>query len=550
MSNAVRNIRVFLANLAWLLSCMPGWVSFVCATRNVKRVQASLLTRMLRRNRHTDLGRAHRFESILNEKDYAALPLTDYEDYADSIDAIKSGRASVLTRDHVDLLQPTSGSTSATKLIPYTKMLAGQFRAAIDPWIASLYLAFPSLLFGRHYWSISPSTPCPTGKSSVRVGFAGDDEYLGFMQRSFARVLFAVPPEIARVVDHDDFEYLTLLFLCRESNLRLISVWHPSFMTVLLKALPRLFPSILRDIESGAINPDIKLDRALRQKLGSYLSPNLNRAKELAQIDLTSPSFAHAIWPGMRVVSCWTDGNSEPWRSELAVLFPQAAIQGKGLAATEGIVSFPLGKSGQKVCAVRSHYFEFIDAANGEARRAWEVEAGREYGVVLTTGGGLYRYRLHDIVRVTGFDHQAPCLEFLGRDNLVCDLVGEKLNARHVESCIRGIERELGCRFAFAMLAPQKNGIRAGYVLLAQPPAGQDLADARIADLMETALRTNYHYDHARRLSQLEPVRVLRIDGDATEKYRRHLIGKAMKAGDIKFQLLSTDVAESTEFFA
>lgn len=540
MSRAPGKINVFLANLAWLLACIPGWVAFLFASRHVKKTQCRVLTRMLKRNSTTEFGRKYQFESISTPADFETLPLSEYEDYLDDIGAIKNGQTAVLTGDRVERLQPTSGSTAATKLIPYTRSLRREFKAAIDPWIASLYVAFPALLFGRHYWSISPSTPPPADPTAiVRIGFADDSEYLGAIQRFLARALFAVPEEISRVTNQGAFEYLTLLFLCREKNLRLISVWHPSFLTVLLKNLPGHFPTLLRDIETGTINSNFELDSDTSVKLASRLSPHPTRARELARIDTAAPGWPQAIWPRLRVVSCWTDGISEPWVSELAGYFHQAAIQGKGLTATEGIVTFPLGKSGQKVCAIRSHFLEFIDVTTEKIHHAWEVEAGKEYSLVLTTGGGLYRYRLHDLVRVTGFFYQTPCLDFLSRDNLVSDMVGEKLNARHVEECIRDIEKGFGHCFKFAMLAPFQDGDRAGYTLFVEADGSLDIDFERVARLLEEKLRRNYHYHHARNLSQLEPLRIFRIDEEAEASYRRHLIGRGMRAGDIKFQMLS-----------
>lgn len=549
MSNTLGKFRVFIANLAWLLACIPGWMTFLLASRNIKRTQWRLLARMLKRNSATAFGCEHHFDSISTPEEFGTLPLTEYEDYRAAIEAIKRGRPAVLTREPVRLLQPTSGSTAATKLIPYTQALSKDFKAAIDPWIASLYLAFPSLLFGRQYWSISPSTPPPAdSESQVRIGFADDSEYLGTVERMMTGTLFTVPQEISRVTNQVAFEYLTLLFLCRERNLRLISVWHSSFLTVLLRALPGHFPSLLRDIESGTINPGLHLAPDTRGKLAAHLSPHPARARELAQIDIAASGWPQALWPRLRVISCWTDGIAEPWTSELAAAFPRAYIQGKGLTATEGIVSFPLGKSGQKVCAIRSHFLEFIDTVTGKIHDAWEVEAGKEYSLVMTTGGGLYRYRLHDLMRVTGFFNQTPSLEFISRDNLVSDLVGEKLSALHVEECIRGIEKTLGRRFEFTMLAPLQDHDRAGYILFVEPDDKPDLDFQQMARLMEEALRHNYHYHHARNFSQLEPLRVFRIDGDAAASYRRHLISKGMKAGDIKFQMLSTDCTWMNEF--
>jgi hypothetical protein len=553
MSNRSGKLRVFMANLCWLLSCLPGWVVFLWSTRRVRFVQWRVLACILKCNVKTKIGKRYHFDQIHMPDDYKIIPLSEYDDYATPISEIKAGQPSVLTRDPVQILQPTSGSTRATKLIPYTRSLRAQFKAAIDPWIATLFLAHPSLLLGRHYWSISPSTSPPVDSTSkVRVGFADDAEYLGFVQRLLARALFVVPPEIARVTDPAAFEYLTLLFLCRERNLRLISVWHPSFLTVLLKALPVHYDSIIHDIDSGTLTRELNLPPQLRDAFKSRLSPAPRRAGELRPIDLMTPDWPQRLWPALRLISCWTDGISEPWVSELARGFPRAIIQGKGLTATEGIVTFPLGKNGQKVLAVRSHYYEFAEVDTDVLRNAWELETGREYGVILTTGGGFYRYRLHDVVRVTGFHNQAPCLEFLGRDNLVSDLVGEKLNARHVEACLRAVERDWGRRFSFAMLAPQVEGAEAVYVLYAQIDGRNDGASGggglnaagdyqHVAAKMESDLCRNYHYHHARQLGQLQPVRIFRIDRDAELSYRRHLQGKGMKAGEIKFQALSSD---------
>jgi hypothetical protein len=551
MNNALGKVRIALANLCWLLSSMPGWLAFQLASRRVKRTQLALLQRIIKANATTDFGKTHHFAAISNVTDFQALPLSEYEDYVDSLEAVKAGESAVLTHDPVELLQPTSGSTAATKLIPYTRSLKAEFKAAVDPWIASMYLAHPSLLWGRHYWSISPATPCLADASAqVRIGFADDAEYLGGVQRLMSRALFVTPPEISQVTDHDAFEYLTLLFLCREQNLRVISVWHPSFLTVLLKALPKNLPSIVRDLESGELGSELKLEAKLRSTLSSRLSPDAKRAEELSQIDVSICEGLATIWSKLRVISCWTDGISEPWLTELARCFPQAIIQGKGLTATEGIVSFPYGESGRAVCAVRSHFLEFIDAATGKAHCAWELEEGKEYSVVLTTGGGLYRYRLHDVVRVTGYYRQAPCLKFIARDNLVSDLVGEKLNGKHVEECIRRVENELGLRFRFAMLAPVEEDGDARYALYVQAAEESAPDFQRIGQLMAAELKGNYHYQHARNLSQLRQLKVFRIAGNqaADVIYRRHYLKQGVKLGEIKFNALSLARTWADEF--
>lgn len=537
MSSASGKLRVFIANLVWLASCIPGWIAFHFASKNVQKTQTRILSRIIKANRSTQFGRKHHFKSMKNPDDFKSIPMSDYENYSNEIDCIKNGEPAVLTSEPIELLQPTSGSTHATKLIPYTRTLRNEFKAAIDPWIASLYFNNPKLLLGRHYWSISPSTKCPAETNcKVPVGFADDSAYLGSIQRRLAQTLFAVPAELSRVADHNSFEYLTLLFLSREKNLRLISIWHPSFLTVLLNSMTRNIDQIRRDIETGSIDKSLRIDAELRSRIESRLKSNPTRARELAAIDFSSQSWPQKVWPDLRVISCWTDGNSEPWLSELKAAFPRATIQGKGLTATEGIVSFPIGRDGNKVCAIGSHYLEFIDETGG-VFNSWELQSGKDYSVVLTTGGGLYRYRLHDVVRVSGSYRQAPILDFISRDNLISDLVGEKLDARHVEASIHRVEAKIGSAFNFAMLAPEQHHVRAGYILFVESNTSPD--PNLIADNMEIELGRNYHYRHARDLGQLAPVRVLIINENAAEIYRAYLIKKGMKAGDIKFHALS-----------
>ena len=46
---------------------------------------------------------------------------------------------------------------------------------------------------------------------------------------------------------------------------------------------------------------------------------------------------------------------------------------------------------------------------------AHEVEEGRNYFILPTTAFGLYRYHIHDVVRVTGFHNGTPLVEFLSK---------------------------------------------------------------------------------------------------------------------------------------
>jgi hypothetical protein len=211
-------------------------------------------------------------------------------------------------------------------------------------------------------------------------------------------------------------------------------------------------------------------------------------------------------------------------------LFPTVEIQAKGLMATEGCVSFPLVDRPAPVLAVRSHFFEFQPADRDDCRLAHELDVGGRYCVVLTTGGGLYRYPLRDEVQVVAFENECPLLRFLGKADRVCDLVGEKLAEPHVHLVLDRVFAELGLTPAFALLVPVL-GTPSRYRLYVQPgdPGG-------LAQRLEAGLRENPYYRHAVAIGQLAPVEVAPLDGaqDGWRIYERHCLARGQTVGNIK----------------
>ena len=192
----------FVANLLWFLSTLPSALAFAVAARFPAHAQRRVAARL----RHAA------DEPILRRV-------------------------------------PTSGSTAATKWIPYTAELLRGFMRAVNPWVCSLYLRHPSLLFASHYWSISPYTETdasPAGEQGSR-GFSDDAEYLGSFQQACARVLFPVTPLVKGVKNPERHAWLTLLGLLAAPRLGLISIWHPSAFLRLLERAQRVALAALAD---------------------------------------------------------------------------------------------------------------------------------------------------------------------------------------------------------------------------------------------------------------------------------------------------------------
>lgn len=520
-----------VAQLTWLGASLPSWTAYGRALAAPDKAQWSLLQRQLVAHRDSAYGYEHNFAGISSYSDFTRkVPLVTYDDLSPWIRRIMRGERAVLTTEPVTRLVPTSGSTGARKLIPFTASLKRQFDAALSPWLVDLAGQQPAIAFGPAYWSITPvARSLEPEASAVPIGFGDDSEYLGEAHRRLVDTTLAAPTSLNAVGDINLFRRLTLLFLLHAKDLRLISVWHPSFLTLLLDALPAHWDELLRDIENGGCADAAELPQPLRQRV-LRLPPRPQRAAVLRKF---GPTKVIQLWPKLRVVSCWGDANARFAMQDLQRRLPHLHVQPKGLLATEALVTIPF--QGQHPLAVRSHFFEFIDERGG-VHPAHALRLDETYEPVVTTSGGLWRYRMHDRVRVTGFVKRTPSLEFLGRNGRVSDRFGEKLSEAFVSQVLHTLFVETGAATPqFAMLAPEE-GIdgRCHYTLFIEGAAPQ-----AIADRLDRALRKNPHYDYCRDLEQLHAAQACEISRGAYERFVAAEMEMGMRLGDIKPAALS-----------
>jgi hypothetical protein len=591
------------ANGAWYAIALPEALRFRRAIRDpaaVRRTQEGLLLRLLGRNAATEYGRRLGFEAIRSTAEFQArVPLTRYADYAAAVGRIGEGAPGVLTADRVTLLEPTSGSTAATKLIPYTPALKREFQRAIAPWIVDLFGREPRLLSGQAYWSVSPvARRTARTAGGLPIGFEDDADYLSGVQRRLVQRVMAVPSAVRHVEDLAAFRYVTLFFLLRSRSLALISVWSPTFLSLLVAPLRRWWSRLADDVAAGTLTAPGEVPADVRRRLLAGVRPDPARAAEIRHIcrpagaagatggsgraagggEVWRPGGVHArLWPRLRLISCWADAQAAPYAASLSALFPQARLQPKGLIATEGFVSLPFGPADRALLALRSHFFEFIplgppgrDTQAGpdtqdpqDTRGPSEVpllahQLARDacYAVVITTGGGLYRYQLQDVVQVVGYHGGCPMVRFVGRRANVSDWFGEKLDERHVRTALEAVLGDCGLRPRFAMLAcdvpsPGVYGQQAAaqgdspgsrgcpgspgpaYTLFVEAEA--PAATLRyVRDALEVALRQNYHDDYCRDLGQLGPLRLFSVTQEALETYAAVCQARGQRAGDVK----------------
>lgn len=512
---------------AWMASSWPAHRRFRQALDTPETAQAAALARVLAGARDSTYGIEHGLAKVRTAAEWrAAVPLTTYDTLAPWIERVKNGEANVLSTQRVLMLETTGGSSAAAKYIPYTEGLRAEFNRALQPWMFDLYTRRPRLLTAATYWSVSPAArQREVTAGGVPVGFADDTEYFGGVERFVMGQLMPAPGALSQLTDIDDNRWATLLFLLAEERLGLVSVWNPTFWTLLMDFLEKNRAGLARDLERGTITLPSGTPAP------AALSSRFGKAKM-------------SSWPHLSVISCWASASAARFVPELRARFPRVEIQPKGLLATEGVVTIPLWDQPAPVLAIESHFYEFMPAGGGAPRLAHELEAGGEYAVALSTSGGLYRYQLGDLVKVVGHLGRTPLLEFLGRDAGTSDICGEKLAeamvARVLDAALAGVSS------GFSLLAPWLES-PPRYVLHLESGA-PDEALVEAAARVEAGLAANPHYAYARRLGQLAPVAAFRIASGGAAAHLAACVARGQKPGSVKCAVLERASTWETAF--
>ena len=519
-------------NTRWKGKAFLDYTFFYNNIKNATDIQKKYLLNLLKKNQDTKFGKSYNFEKIKSIKDFQNnVPIRDYEEINPWISDLINGKQNILTKEEILLFEPTGGTSSGSKLIPYTHSLKMEFQKAINVWLMNIVEHMPEAMEGTNYWSISPviqQKQKVTG--AIPIGFDNDYDYLGWSKEETDKV-FVVPGEISKIRNINNFFYVTALFLLKAKDLSFISIWNPTFLTLLTETIDNNIDSLINDINDGTLSLPESEDVSF---LAHYLTQDKNRANEITQIfEMNYEEKFIGIWPKLKIISCWADASAKYYINELNGLFKGIFIQAKGLLATEGIITIPLIEAKGAVPAYTSHFFEFLpDNDKTNPKLIHELEKNVEYSVIITTGGGLYRYELKDKIKVTGKFKGLPLIKFIGR-NETLDFVGEKLDETFVVNSINQLESLFKINYKFLLFAPEINNKTTNYTLYIECDNINDLTRNEAEMALDKILCDNYHYKYAREINQLGRVKIYFIQY-GLKKYTERCVSEGQKFGDIK----------------
>lgn len=419
---------------------------------------------LIHRYQDTAFGRAHGFGTIRTEAHFRErVPARSYEEYRSWIARVADGEKNILPCEEVIAFERTSGTSSGAKLIPVTEGLREDFAYGMAAWLGGWRESCPAVFGGRAYWAISPPG-LARGETAggLTIGLEGDGAY--FPDAIGARLAdWLVLPQLSGGAS-EVFEE-TAEELLRTPDLSLVSVWSPTFFLCIDTEVARRRPG-----------------KTWRE-----------------------------IWPQLALVSCWADASSAKWIPQLKERLGGVPIEPKGLLATEGVTSIPCGYAR---LAHECHYHEFLDE-DGKHLAREKLRIGTVCEVLLSTSGGLMRYRCGDLVRITGFTGAGiPEMKFLGRKGIVSDLVGEKLSEEAVAAAFSDVG---GCGFLAADPDVPRYEVwiddvgKASQVvskLLENPYFGQAIALGQLAACKPMALKEGWVRDFSAALARRRGCRI------------------------------------------
>ncbi|WP_263640887.1 GH3 auxin-responsive promoter family protein [Methanobrevibacter arboriphilus] len=101
-----------------------------------------------------------------------------------------------------------------------------------------------------------------------------------------------------------------------------------------------------------------------------------------------------------------------------------------GLSASEGNFSVPYElENPNSLLLPDSIFYEFRPVHDDNMDNILtldQLKEGEDYELIITNLSGFYRYRMQDVIRVTGKYNNMPTIQFLYRLNQTVNLAGEK----------------------------------------------------------------------------------------------------------------------------
>jgi len=364
--------------------------------RNPLITQKEVLNNLIKKAKDTDFGKKYNFESITTEKEFTKrVPLQCYEDFSIYVDRLKKGEKDILWPGEIKWFAKSSGTTNdKSKFIPVSKesLIDVHYKGIRD--VLTIFL------------KNNPDSRVFSGKTltlggSHKINKLNNNSYYGDLSAILLENAplwsnhFKTPPaEIALIEDFEKKVEKIIEYSIHENVTAFAGV--PSWYMVLFQRI----------------------------------------------IEHTGKKNINEIWPNIEL---FIHGgiNFGPYREQYEKIIPSPRMKFmETYNASEGFFALQDEPEKTDMLLMLDYgiYYEFIPmdetfSKNSNAISLEDVEIEKNYAMVISTNGGLWRYILGDTIKFTS---TSPFkIKITGRTKQFINAFGEEIIVDNAEEALK-----------------------------------------------------------------------------------------------------------------
>ncbi|CAK8535208.1 unnamed protein product [Lathyrus sativus] len=429
------------------------------ATTHADEIQKKVLAEILSHNANVEYLQRHGLSGQTDSETFKKLiPVITYDDIKNDINRIANGDTSpILTSNPISHFLTSSGTSGGErKLMPATEEESGKryFLSSLLMPIISQFVPDLEKGKGMYLMFIKSESETPGGikASPVLTSIYKSSQFINKSYDPYTN--FTSPNETIFCLNSYQSMYSQLLCgLCQNKEVLRVGAVFASGLTRAIGFLQKYWSVLCHDIRTGTVNPLIT-DNSVREAVMKILKPDKNLA-DFVESECTKGSWQGIItrlWPNTKYVDAIVTGSMSQYIPTLDYYSNGLPLVCTVYAASEGFFGVNLNPL-CKPCDVsytlipNMCYYEFLPVNRSNKGSLHEkekqqlvdlvdVKLDQEYELVVTTYAGLYRYKVGDLLKVTGFKNNAPQFSFVGRKNVVLSIDIDKTDEVELQNAI------------------------------------------------------------------------------------------------------------------
>ncbi|XP_017969901.1 PREDICTED: probable indole-3-acetic acid-amido synthetase GH3.1 isoform X1 [Theobroma cacao] len=428
-------------------------------TKNVDSVQERVLGEILSRNAETEYLKRYKLNGATDRDTFKSkIPVVTYEDLQPEIQRIANGDKSPILSAHPisEFLTSSSGTSAGErKLMPtiHEELDRRQLLYSLLMPVMNLYVPGLDKGKGLYFLFVKAETKTPGGLLArpVLTSYYKSEH---FKTRPYDPFNVYTSPNEA-ILCADSFQSMYSQMLCglimREEVLRVGAV----FASGLLRAIHFLqinWKQLAHDITTGTLNPKVT-DASIRECMSKILKPNQELAEFITKecLEENWEGIITRIWPNTKYLDVIVTGAMAQYIPTLEYYsggLPMACTMYASSECYFGLNLKPMCKPSEVTYTIMPNmaYFEFWPHESSTSVLSRDspprlvdladLEVGKEYELIITTYAGLCRYRVGDILQVTGFHNAAPQFRFIRRKNVLLSIEADKTDEAELQKAM------------------------------------------------------------------------------------------------------------------